>query len=130
MTDFDELFMVQINKMIEKKTGAPFLIVYVIYDSLVSTDNKRTVLFTPPTAGFMPFVQLLEGNKNANLYTGSKGNKWTKERLCEEGTGRFMSVNSICLFHYALDNQNWLVFVCFAQYYNNQLDVQHKVIVL
>ena len=54
MTDFHKLFMVKINKMIKKKTGASFLVVYVIFGSLVYTDSK-TVLFTPPTAGFIPF---------------------------------------------------------------------------
>ena len=60
MTDFHKLFMVKINKMIKKKTGASFLVVYIIYGSLVYTDSKKTVLFTPPTAGFMPFMQLLK----------------------------------------------------------------------
>ena len=58
MTDFHKLFMVKINRMIKKKTGASFLGVYLIYSSLVYTDSKKTVLFTPPTAGFIPFMQL------------------------------------------------------------------------
>ena len=58
MTDFHKLFMVKINKMIKKKTGASFLVVYVIYGSLVYTDSKKTVLFTPPTADFMPCMRL------------------------------------------------------------------------
>ena len=62
MTDFHKLFMVKINKMIEKKTGASFLVVCVIYGSLVYTDSKKTVLFTPPTVGFIPFMQLSKGN--------------------------------------------------------------------
>ena len=33
----------------------------------------------------------------------------------------------LCLFYYVLDNLNWLVF--FVQF-NNQLDVEHKEIVL
>ena len=60
MTDFHKLFMVKINKMIEKKTEASFLVVYEIYGSLVYTDSKKTALFTPPTAGFIPFMQLLK----------------------------------------------------------------------
>ena len=32
------------------------------YGSIVYTDNKKTVLFTPPTAGFMQLMQLLKGN--------------------------------------------------------------------
>ena len=62
MTDFHKLCMVKVNKMIKKKTRASFLVVYVIYGSLVYIDSKKTVLFTPPTAGFMPFMQLLIGN--------------------------------------------------------------------
>ena len=37
-------------------------LVYVIYGSFVHTDSKKTVLFTPPTAGFIPSMQLLRGN--------------------------------------------------------------------
>ena len=62
MTDFHELFMVKINKMIGKKTEGIFLVVYVIYGSLVYTDSKKTVLFNPLTAGFIPYMQLLKGN--------------------------------------------------------------------
>ena len=43
MTDFHKLFMVKINKMIEKKTGVIFLVVYVIDGGLVYTDNMKTV---------------------------------------------------------------------------------------
>ena len=38
----DEKSVVNINKMIHKKTGASFLVVYVIYVSLVYTDSKKT----------------------------------------------------------------------------------------
>ena len=47
MTDFHKLFVVKINKMIRKKTGAS-LVVYVIYVSLVYTDRKKTAFFTSP----------------------------------------------------------------------------------
>ena len=67
--------MVKINKMIKKKTGAS-LVVYVIYGIIVYTDSKKSVLFTPSTAGFMPFMQLL---------------KVIKMQTCTH-TGRFMSV--------------------------------------
>ena len=43
MTDFHKLFMVKINEMIKKKTGVIFLVVYVIYGSLVYTDSKKTM---------------------------------------------------------------------------------------
>ena len=35
--------MVKINRMTEKKTGGIFLVVHVIYGSLVYTDSKKTV---------------------------------------------------------------------------------------
>ena len=38
----DEKSIVKMNKMIHKKTGASFLVVYVIYVSLVYTDSKKT----------------------------------------------------------------------------------------
>ena len=43
MSDFHKLFMVKINNMIKKKTEASFLVVYVIYGSLVCTDSKKTM---------------------------------------------------------------------------------------
>ena len=44
MTDFHKLFMAKIDKMIKKKTaGGIFLVVYVIYGSLVYTESKKTV---------------------------------------------------------------------------------------
>ena len=79
MTDLHKVFMVKINNMIKKKTGASFLVVYIIYGSLVYTDSKKTVLFTPPAAGFIPFVHFL---------------KVVKMQTCMH-TGRFMYV-SLC----------------------------------
>ena len=38
----DEKSIVKINKMIHKKTGISFLVVYLIYVSLVYTDTKKT----------------------------------------------------------------------------------------
>ena len=38
----DEKSIVKMNKMIHKKTGASFLVVYVIYVNLVYTDSKKT----------------------------------------------------------------------------------------
>ena len=34
-------YIIKMNKMIRKKTGASFLVVYVIYVSLVYTDSKK-----------------------------------------------------------------------------------------
>ena len=38
----DEKSIVKMNKIIHKKTGASFLVVYVVYASLVYTDSKKT----------------------------------------------------------------------------------------
>ena len=38
----DEKSIVKMNKMIHKKTGASFLVAYVIYASLVYADSKKT----------------------------------------------------------------------------------------
>ena len=62
MTDIHKLFMAKINKIIKKKTGGIFLVVYVIYGSLVYTDIKKTVPCLLPTAGFTPYMQLLKCN--------------------------------------------------------------------
>ena len=43
MTDFHKLLMVKINKMIKKKTGGIFFVVYVIYSSFLYTDSKKAV---------------------------------------------------------------------------------------
>ena len=48
----DEKSLVKMNKMINKKTGPSFLVVYVIYVSLVYTDSKKAA----------SSLQLLEGN--------------------------------------------------------------------
>ena len=101
MTDFHKLLMVKINKMIEKKTGGVFSVVYVIYNSLVYTDSKQTVSCLLP--------QLLASNHICNFL------QVIKMQTCTIQGG-------LCLFHYVLDNQNWLLFVCFIQF-NNQFDV-------
>ena len=38
----DEKSIIKMNKMIHNKTGASFLVVYVIYVSLVYTDSRKT----------------------------------------------------------------------------------------
>ena len=38
----DERSIVKMKEMIYKKTGASFLVIYVIYVSLVYTDSKKT----------------------------------------------------------------------------------------
>ena len=49
----DEKSIVKMNKMIHKKTGASFLVVYVIYVSLVQIAKNSLDI---------PSLQLLEGN--------------------------------------------------------------------
>ena len=50
MTDFHKLFMVKMNKMIKKKTGGIFLVVYEFMVALCIQIAKNIVLFT----GFIP----------------------------------------------------------------------------
>ena len=64
MTDIHKLFMVKIKKMIKKITGwGIFLVVYVIYGSLVYTDSKKTVSCLLPRllGSYHIIMQLLKG---------------------------------------------------------------------
>ena len=64
----DEKSVVKMNKMIKmihKKTGASFLVVYVVYVSLVYTDSKKTMsCLLPRHTIFATFGRQL----NAYLY--------------------------------------------------------------
>ena len=83
----DEKSLVKMNKMIHKKTGASFLVVCVIYVSLVYTDSKKTMLcLLPRHTIFATF-----GRQLKCLLLHIQG--------------------SLYLFHYVLDNLNWLPFV-------------------
>ena len=83
----DEKSTVKMNIMIHKKTGVSFLVVYVIYVSLVYTDiRKLRHVYSPD----LPSLQLLEGKLKC-LLVHTQGGSY--------------------LFHYVLDNLNWLVFV-------------------
>ena len=79
----DEKSIVKMNNIIHKKTGASFLVIYVIYVSFVYTDS---VMFTPPYTIFATFGRQL---------------KCLLVRI-QDG---------LYLFHYVLDNLNWLLFV-------------------
>ena len=83
----DEKSIVNMNKTIHKKTGASFLVVYVIYVGLVYADSKKTVscLLLRHTifATFGRQLKCLLIRIHGGLY----------------------------LFHYVLDNLNWLLFV-------------------
>ena len=83
----DEKSVIKMNKMIHKKTGASFLVVYVIYVSLVYTDSKKTVSCLLP---------------RHTIFTTS-GRQLKRLLLRIQG--------SLYLFHYVLDNLNWLLFV-------------------
>ena len=67
-TDFHKLFVVKMDKMINKKTGTSFLVVYVIYCSLVYTDSKKLCLVYSPDCRLHSIYATLRGNQNANLY--------------------------------------------------------------
>ena len=64
MTDFHKPLMMKKNKLIKKKTGGIFLVVYVSYGSLVYTDSKKTVCCLLPQlpASYHLIMQLLKGN--------------------------------------------------------------------
>ena len=82
-----EKSIVKMNKMIHNKTGVSFLIVYIIYVSLVYSDSKKTAsCLLPRHTIFATFVRQLKC-----LLVRRKG--------------------GLYLFHYALDSLNSLVFV-------------------
>ena len=81
----NEKYIVNMNKMIHKKTGASFLV--VIYVSLVYTDSKKTAsCLLPRHTIFATFGRQL----NCLLVRIQGG---------------------LYVFHYVLDNLNWLLFV-------------------
>ena len=56
----DEKSIVKMNKMIHKKTGASFLVVFVIYVGLVKIQIARKLRHV--YSSDIPSLQLLEGN--------------------------------------------------------------------
>ena len=83
----DEKSIVQMNKMISKKTGASFLVVYIIYVSLGYTNSKNTAsCLLPRHTIFATF-----GRQLKCLLVLIQG--------------------VLYLFHYVLDNLNWFLFV-------------------
>ena len=91
----DEKSTVNMNKMIHKKTGASFLVVYVIYVSLVYKDSKKTVpCLLPRHTIFATFERQLKC-------------------LLARIQGR------LYLFHYVIDNLNWLLFVFLSNLITN-----------
>ena len=94
----DEKSVDKMNKMIHKKTGESFLVVYVIYVSLVYTDSKKTASCLLP-------------RHTINATFGMKINMPS----CTH-TGRFTSV-PLC------SGQSELACICLFVQFNNQLDV-------
>ena len=104
----DEKSIVKLNKMIHKKIGASFLVVYVIYVSLVFSDSKKT-------ASCLLLLHTI-------FETFGKQLKCLLVRI----------QGGLYLFHYVLDNLNWLLFVFLSNliinlmynikklYFNNQ----------
>ena len=82
-----ETSIVKMNKMIHKKTGASFLVVYVIYVSLVYTYSKKIA------SCLLPLHTIL----------ATFGRQVKCLLVCIQG--------GLYLFHYVLDNLNWLIFV-------------------
>ena len=94
----DEKSIVKMNKMIHKKTGASFLVVDVIYVSLVYTGSKKTVsCLLPRHTIFATFESQIK--MSTCMYTG-----------------RFISV-PLC------SGQSELASICLFVQFNNQLDV-------
>ena len=83
----DEKSIVKMNEMIHETTGASFLVVYVIYVSLVYTDSNKTVSWLLP--------------RHTIFATFGMQLKCLLVRI----------QGSLYLFHYVLDNMNWLLFV-------------------
>ena len=84
----DEKSIVTMNKMIHKKTGASFLVVYVIYVSLVYTDSSKKT-----ASCLLPRHTIFEtfGRQLKCLLVRIQG--------------------GLYLFHYVLDNLDWRLFV-------------------
>ena len=94
----DEKSIVKMNKMTHKKTGASFLVVYVIYASLVYSDSKKTAsCLLSRHAIFATFGRQI------------------KMPTCTH-TGQFISV-PLC------SGQSELACICRFVQFNNQLDV-------
>ena len=96
----DEKSIVKMNKMIHQKTGASFLVVYVIDGSLVYTDSKKTAsCLLPQHTIFATF-----GRQLKCLLVRIQG--------------------GLYLFRYVLDNLNWLLFVFLS---NLIINLMHNI---
>ena len=96
----DEKSIVTMNKIIHKKTGASFLVGYIIYVSLVYTDSKKTAsCLLPRHTIFATFERQLKCLL-----------------VCIQG--------GLYLFRYVLDNLNWLLFVFLS---NLIINLMHNI---
>ena len=94
----DEKSIVKMNKMIHKKTGAFFLVIYIIYVSLVYTDSKKTAsCLLPLHAIFATF------GRQIKMPTCMHTRQFIFVPLCSE--------------------QSKLACICLFVQFNNQLDV-------
>ena len=89
----DEKSIVKMNKMIHKKTGASFLVVYVIYVSRVYTEKKTAKKNKKTASCLLP--------RHTIFATFGRQLKCLLVRI----------QGGLYLFHYVLDNLNWLLFV-------------------
>ena len=103
----DEKSIVKMNKMIHKKTRASFLVVYIIYVSLVYADSKKT-------ASCFPTYHLCNFWKAIKMPTCTHTGRFISVPLCS--VQRFISV-PLC------SGQSELAFICLFVQFNNQLDV-------
>ena len=96
----DEKSIVKMNKMIDKKAGTSFLVVYVIYVSFEYTDSKKTASCLLPR----------------HTISATFGRQ-IKMPTCTP-TGRFIIISvPLC------SGQSELASVCLFVQLNNQLDV-------
>ena len=96
----DEKSIVKMYKMIHKKTGASFLVVYIIYVSFGYTDSKKTAsCLLPRHTIFATF-----GRQLKCLLLRIQG--------------------GLYLFHFVLDNLNWLLFVVLS---NLIINLMYKI---
>ena len=96
----DETSIVKMNKMINKKTRASFLVVYIIYVSLVYTDSTETAsCLLPRHTIFATF-----GRQLKCLLVRTQG--------------------GLYLFYYVLDNLDWRLFVFLS---NLIIDLMYKI---
>ena len=84
-----EKSIVKMNKMIHKKTGASFLVLYVIYVSLVYTDSKIT-----PSCLILRHAIFTTFGRQIKMPTCTHTGRFISVPLCSGQS----KLSSICLF--------------------------------